>query len=242
MRLLSPRINLELAPAGALLVLLLTACAAPNPLMQEPATASAKEAKPAAAATAATPAAVPTPVAQAPAANPAVAPAAAAPAPQAAAPAAPAPIAVAPVAQPAASGVQTTQSRGFLGFFSPYRPDVQQGNFVSQEMMAQLKTGMTPDQVRFVLGTPLLVDIFHVNRWDYVFRMQKGNGEVTTSRVAVFYKDGRVARVEGGDLPTEEDYLARLSDAPRKAPAAGTAPAVSSEAAKAAAPSAAAPK
>jgi outer membrane protein assembly factor BamE len=220
---LPPKTEPRLAPAagihGMLLVLLLTACAAPNPLMQEPATASAKDAKPAAAQTAQ-----------------------AAPAP-AAASAVPAPVVQAPPAKPAA--VQTTQDRRFFGIFSPYRADIQQGNFVSEEMVAQLKQGMTPDQVRFVLGTPLLTDVFHANRWDYVFRLKKGNGEVTTSRIAVFFKDTRLARVEGGDLPTEKDYLARLAGAaPEVATPASpaSAPSVPAEAAKAAAPSAAAPK
>lgn len=115
-----------------------------------------------------------------------------------------------------ATGVQTTKKQRFFGFLSPYRVDIQQGNFVSQEMVAQLKVGMTPDQVRFLLGTPLLTDVFHANRWDYAFRLQKGDGEVTTSRVSVFFKENRVAYFEGGDLPTEKDYLARI---------AGTAPA-----------------
>jgi outer membrane protein assembly factor BamE len=135
----------------------------------------------------------------------------------------------APVAEPAAaapasdSGVQTTRNRRFFGIFSPYRPDIQQGNFVSKEMVSQLKEGMTPDQVRFVLGTPLLVDVFHADRWDYAFRFQKGNGEVTTSRVTVFFKDGRLARFEGGDLPPEKDYLARIEGAaPAPKPAAET--------------------
>lgn len=112
----------------------------------------------------------------------------------------------------AQNGVQTTKERRFLGFLSPYRIDVQQGNFVSQEMVAQLKEGMTPEQVRFVLGTPLLTDMFHAERWDYAFRFEKGNGEVTSSRVSVFFKDNRLARFEGGDLPTEKDYLARLEN------------------------------
>ncbi|MDB5764700.1 MAG: hypothetical protein JWQ21_3695 [Herminiimonas sp.] len=145
--------------------------------------------------------------------------------------------AAAPVqgAQPASAantGVQTIKQQRFLGFLSPYRSDIQQGNFVSQEMVSQLKEGMTPDQVRFVLGTPLLIDLFHESRWDYVFRLQKGNGEVTSSRVTVFFKDNRVARFEGGDLPTEKDYLARLASAPSETrastPAAAPQPAPSS--------------
>lgn len=112
-----------------------------------------------------------------------------------------------------AGGVQTVKEKRFLGFLRPYRPDVQQGNFVSQEMVAQLKPGMTQDQVVFLLGTPLLTDVFHADRWDYAFRLQKGNGEVTTSHVTVHFKDGVVSSFEGGDdLPTEQDYLDRIAN------------------------------
>jgi outer membrane protein assembly factor BamE len=114
-------------------------------------------------------------------------------------------------------GVQTYKERRFLGILSPYRPDIQQGNFVSREMVAQIKEnmkekgGMTQDQVRFVMGTPLLQDVFHKDRWDYPFRLEKGNGEVITSHVTLFFKDGRLARVEGGDLPTEKDYISLIA-------------------------------
>jgi len=115
------------------------------------------------------------------------------------------PAQVAPVE--ASQGAQTTtitQAQRFLWFFSPYRPDIQQGNFVSQEMLAQLKAGMSKDQVKFLLGTPLMADVFHADRWDYPFRLAKGNGELTTSVVVVFFdKDGKVARHEGGNLPSE---------------------------------------
>ena len=104
-------------------------------------------------------------------------------------------------------GVHTTRQRRFLGIFSPYRTDIQQGNFVSQEMVAQLKTGMTRDQVRFVLGTPLLTDMFHTDRWDYLFRLTKGNGEVIESQLTIYFHNHRLASIDGGDLPTEKDYL-----------------------------------
>jgi len=82
---------------------------------------------------------------------------------------------------------------------TPYRIDVQQGNVVSQEMVAQLKPGLTRDQVRFVLGTPLLTDIFHKDRWDYVYRLQKGKtGEVEQRRLSVFFGgDDKLVRVDG---------------------------------------------
>jgi outer membrane protein assembly factor BamE len=107
--------------------------------------------------------------------------------------------------------VQITRDKPFLGFLRPYRPDIQQGNFVSREMISQLREGMTQDQVRFILGTPLLTDVFHANRWDYPFRIKKGNGETTSSRVTLHFQDNRLTRIEGGDLPTEADYLSRIA-------------------------------
>ena len=58
--------------------------------------------------------------------------------------------------------------------FNAYKIDVQQGNVLTQEMVAQLKPGQTRDQVRFILGTPLITDIFHQQRWDYVYRYHNG--------------------------------------------------------------------
>ncbi len=82
---------------------------------------------------------------------------------------------------------------------SPYQIEVQQGNYLSQEMVAQLKPGLTRDQVRFVLGTPLVSDIFHEERWDYVFMRQRANSsEIEYRRIAVFFEDGKLKRVEGG--------------------------------------------
>ncbi|GGX99223.1 outer membrane protein assembly factor BamE [Massilia dura] len=118
------------------------------------------------------------------------------------------------VVEPSQGAVTSQASRiqKFMWFFSPYRPDIQQGNFVSKEMLAQLKTGMTRDQVRFIMGSPLLNDIFHENRWDYPFRLERGNGELTTSTVVVhFDKEGKVERFEGGELPSEREYIARIA-------------------------------
>jgi outer membrane protein assembly factor BamE len=135
-----------------------------------------------------------------------------------AAPANTAPEAVAADASKSAAianaGAQTTtvtKLQKFLWVFTPYRPDVQQGNFVSQEMLDQLKAGMTRDQVKFVLGTPLLADPFHADRWDYPFYLARGNGELTTSRVTVFFKDNKVDHFDGGHLPTEKEYIARIA-------------------------------
>ena len=112
-------------------------------------------------------------------------------------------------------GAQIVQPTGFgkiLTFISPYKISIQQGNFVSQEMIAQLKEGMTREQVRFLLGTALLTDMFHEDRWDYPFRLTKPNGERITSRVSVYFKNGIVSKFEGGNLPTEKEYLARITE------------------------------
>jgi outer membrane protein assembly factor BamE len=114
----------------------------------------------------------------------------------------------APTGAPAAnSGVKTSSKGWFARFFSPYKIDIQQGNFVSSEMLAQLKEGMTREQVRFVLGTPLLTDMFHADRWDYDFRLAKGNGQLIASRVSVFFNGDSLSKWDGGDLPTENEYL-----------------------------------
>ena len=121
----------------------------------------------------------------------------------------------------AASGAQTVTTsklQNFLWVISPYRPDIQQGNFISREMMAQVKEGQTRDQVKFILGTPLLMDVFHADRWDYPFYLARGNGELTAARVSIYFKDNVVARFEGADLPTEQEYIARIAG-PAKAAA-----------------------
>jgi len=102
-----------------------------------------------------------------------------------------------------------------------YRIDVQQGNVITQDMVAQLRPGQTQDQVRFILGSPMLVDMFHANRWDYVYRLQKGKtGEVETRRFTVLFDgDSRLYRV-GGDVvadrgenaATEPDVKSRVID------------------------------
>ncbi|MEF8701133.1 MAG: outer membrane protein assembly factor BamE [Candidatus Accumulibacter sp. UW26] len=86
-----------------------------------------------------------------------------------------------------------------------YRIDVQQGNVLTQEMVSQLRPGLSRDQVRFILGTPVLMDMFHVNRWDYFYSLQKGrSGEVETRRFTVFFDaDGRLLRVSGDVAPAQ---------------------------------------
>lgn len=98
----------------------------------------------------------------------------------------------------------------WISIIKPYKIDVQQGNFVSSESLALLKEGMTKAQVRFILGTPLLVDMFHDWRWDYIFRLHRANGNIMSNRVTVFFENDRVARIASTNLPSEADYIAHI--------------------------------
>ena len=96
---------------------------------------------------------------------------------------------------------------------SPYRVDVRQGNYISQEMVARLRPGMTRDQVRFALGTPLVADMFHASRWDYVYRFQPGRGEIQLRRLVIYFQDDKLARV-GGDVVAETEATAAVAPVP----------------------------
>lgn len=89
--------------------------------------------------------------------------------------------------------------------FAPYRMEIQQGNYLTQEVVSQLKPGMTKDQVRFVLGTPLINDIFHEDRWDYVFRRQLNRrSPLEERRMTVFFdRKGVLERIEGDVVPPQ---------------------------------------
>lgn len=83
----------------------------------------------------------------------------------------------------------------------PYRIEVQQGNLVTQDMLVRLKPGMTPSQVRFILGTPLIVDPFHTDRWDYVYSLQQEGRVVERRRITVLFENDRLKGVEGDVTP-----------------------------------------
>src|SRR5690242_4682585 len=81
---------------------------------------------------------------------------------------------------------------------TPYKMDIQQGNYVSQDMVAQLKPGMSREQVRYLLGTPLVADIFHGDRWDYVYWREAPDGKREERRVALFFSaDNKLERITG---------------------------------------------
>ena len=84
---------------------------------------------------------------------------------------------------------------------TPHKIDIQQGNYVTQDMVAKLKPGMSRSQVRFALGTPLVADPFHPDRWDYVYVLQKKGEVVEQRRIVVVFKDDTLLRIEGDVTP-----------------------------------------
>ena len=82
-----------------------------------------------------------------------------------------------------------------------YTIDVQQGNYVTQDVAAKLKTGMTKAEVRQLLGTPLLIDAFHANRWDYFFSSVKGGKAENRTRLSVFFENDKVVNFIGEARP-----------------------------------------
>lgn len=104
-------------------------------------------------------------------------------------------------------------------FIKPYKFDIQQGNFVTKEETAKLKIGMSKDEVRFIMGTPLLNDAFHAERWDYVFRLLKGDGTVVDSRYTLQFKDDKLAMHGGEGLPNtqaEASLIGKKDDRTRR--------------------------
>lgn len=96
-----------------------------------------------------------------------------------------------------------------LRSFGVYKLDINQGNFLSQDMVNRLKVGQTRQQVRQILGTPLLVSVFRDNRWDYVYEFTRQGRVVEHRAFAVYFVDDKVARWEGDEMPASVVELNR---------------------------------
>lgn len=94
-------------------------------------------------------------------------------------------------------------SAGSLDFPGVYKIGIPQGNIITQEMVDQLRPGMTKRQVIFVMGTPLVRDPFHQDRWDYVYSYQPGGGVRGQERLTVFFENDQLVRFTGDFVPTE---------------------------------------
>ncbi|MDT8371339.1 MAG: outer membrane protein assembly factor BamE [Gammaproteobacteria bacterium] len=78
-----------------------------------------------------------------------------------------------------------------------YRIDIQQGNDVTQDMLNKLKPDMTKSQVAFIMGTPLVIDTFHPDRWDYIYSFHPGNGKREQRRITLFFVEDKLDHIEG---------------------------------------------
>ena len=106
-----------------------------------------------------------------------------------------------------------------------YRIDVQQGNYVTQDVVARVKTGMTKAEVKQILGTPLLIDPFHANRWDYYFSNVQGRKPKDRTRLSVFFEADKVVAVTGDAQPAAPSPPATAATEPAAAPKAAVPPA-----------------
>lgn len=107
-----------------------------------------------------------------------------------------------------------------LGGCSTYRVLVSQGNVVKADRLEQLKEGMTPEQVEYLLGTPLLRSPVAENRWDYIFRAERGGQVIQERRVTVFFEQGVVSRIE--DTQPPQPTPPPVAEPPVTEPPAGT--------------------
>ena len=110
------------------------------------------------------------------------------------------------------SGCESLQrTDSFLGFITPYRIDIVQGNAITKEQAALIKPGLSRLQVRDVLGTPLVADPFHAARWDYIFTLRRPNTDLQRRSVVVFFDGDVVKSMEAPDLPSEREFVASIS-------------------------------
>ncbi|RON54575.1 outer membrane protein assembly factor BamE [Pseudomonas frederiksbergensis] len=107
-----------------------------------------------------------------------------------------------------------------------YKIDIQQGNVVTQDMIDQLRPGMTRRQVRFIMGNPLLTDTFHADRWDYLYSLQPGGGERQQERISVIFNpNDQLVSLSGDFMPgvsRDEAILGKEPGTPVTAPAENT--------------------
>tara|TARA_B100000900_G_C20354205_1_gene623582 strand:+ start:361 stop:771 length:411 start_codon:yes stop_codon:yes gene_type:complete len=89
-----------------------------------------------------------------------------------------------------------------FGFPGVYRINVEQGNVVTEEMVEQLRPGLNRRQVRYIMGTPLIEDSFHEDRWDYRYMLRNGTELLSETQLTLWFEGDELVRVEGPDAPS----------------------------------------
>ena len=108
-----------------------------------------------------------------------------------------------------------------MGSLGVYKLDINQGNYITQDMVEKLKAGQTKQQVRLILGTPLLVSAFRDDRWDYVYEYSRHGKQVEHRKFTVHFSGDQLARWEGDELPVSAAQLNRIAADRALAPTTG---------------------
>ena len=111
----------------------------------------------------------------------------------------------------AACGSFNNASRKFADSITPYKVEVVQGNVIAKEQVEALQKGMSRQQVKDLLGTPLLSSVFHANRWDYVFTIKRKGVPEQERRFTVYFDDTGLERYEGDEMPSEQEFVASVT-------------------------------
>ncbi len=122
-----------------------------------------------------------------------------------------------------------------FSFMSPYKMDIRQGNSFDEKQVDRLQLGMTHAQVQFIMGTPLISDVFHANRWDYIYSLQHDGKLVETHRVTLYFDQGKLTRIikEFGGAPVVIEAQTATEEAPATQAPATQAPATQTPATQA---------
>lgn len=103
----------------------------------------------------------------------------------------------------------TSVEQGYVKPPLVYRIDIQQGNEITQAMLNKLRVGMDERQVKFIMGTPLLIDPFHPDRWEYLYFNQEGGDDAESRHISLYFKDKKLSHIKGdvkvSFLPIQDD-------------------------------------
>lgn len=97
-----------------------------------------------------------------------------------------------------------------LRFPGVFRIDIGQGNILTQEMVDKLRVGMTPRQVEYVMGSPMIVDTFHPDRWDYLYSLETGKGLTVRNHLVLYFENERLAKIDDSLYQDPEDQRNNL--------------------------------
>jgi len=117
-----------------------------------------------------------------------------------------------------------SQPSRYLPTFTPHKIDIRQGNLITRDMRDRIKPGMTESQVKAALGAPLVRDIYHPQRWDYLYRLQEKGRVTENQRLTLYFENGKLARIDDA-TPLQAAPASGESQSPRKeAPVAALQP------------------